>query len=67
MEKFSYLYITNNLKKTIMAISQTEFEKLPENEQAFRWKLFVESNGYQKDLSKKEIEEIAKQYGVKVN
>ncbi len=50
-----------------MAISQTEFEKLPENEQAFRWKLFVESNGYQKDLSKKEIEKIAKQYGVKVN
>jgi hypothetical protein len=50
-----------------MEISQTEFEKLPKNEQAFRWKLFVESNGYQKDLSKKEIEEIAKQYGVKVN
>jgi len=67
MEKFSYFYITNNLKKTIMAISQTEFAKLPENEQAFRWKLFVESNGYQKDLSKKEIEKIAKQYGVKVN
>ena len=59
--------VSKQFKKTIMAISQTEFEKLPENEQAFRWKLFVESNGYQKDLSKKEIEEIAKQYGVTLN
>jgi elongation factor P hydroxylase len=67
MEKFSYLYIVNNLKQNKMETTQTEFEKLPENEQAFRWRLFVESNGYEKNLSKKQIKEIAKQYGVEIN
>lgn len=67
MENFSYLYIVNNLKQNKMETTQTEFEKLPENEQAFRWRLFVESNGYEKNLSKKQIKEIAKQYGVEIN
>ena len=67
MENFSYLYNVNNLKQNKMETTQTEFEKLPENEQAFRWRLFVESNGYEKNLSKKQIKEIAKQYGVEIN
>lgn len=48
-------------------ITQTEFEKLPENEQAFRWALFIASEGYEKNLSKKEIKEIAEKYKVKIN
>lgn len=49
-----------------MSTQKTEFEKLPENEQAFRWKLFVESEGYKKNLSKKRIKEIAQQYKVDI-
>lgn len=48
-------------------ITQTEFEKLPQNEQAFRWALFIASEGYEKNLSKKEIKEIAEKYKVKIN
>ena len=48
-------------------VTQSDFEKLPKNEQAFRWALFVESNGYEKNLSKKQIEEIAKKYNVNLN
>ena len=47
-------------------MEQTQFDKLPQNEQAFRWRLFVESNGHKKNLSKKRIKEIAEQYKVNV-
>jgi len=50
-----------------MNITQTEFEKLPQNEQAFRWALFIESEGYEKNLSKKQIKKIAEKYQVKLN
>jgi hypothetical protein len=39
-------------------ITQTAFEKLPKNVQAFRWALFIESDGYRKNISKKRIKEI---------
>ena len=47
-------------------ITEKEFEKLPINEQMFRWQLFIESEGYKKDLSKKQFKEIAKQYKVNI-
>jgi len=39
-------------------IDKTEFSKLSIDEQNFRWALFLESNGYEKKLSKKRINEI---------
>jgi hypothetical protein len=45
-------------------MTTSEFEKLPKNEQAFRWALFIESEGYNKTLSKKRIAEIAEKYKV---
>jgi hypothetical protein len=47
-------------------MTQEEFEKLPQNEQEFRWALFRESEGYAKDVSKARIKEIAGKYGVTV-
>ena len=52
------------MKSKIM--TQEEFEKLPKNEQSFRWALFLESEGYRKDISKKRIKEIGNQYGVTI-
>ena len=46
---------------------QVEFETLPKNEQAFRWALFIESEGYEKNVSKKRIKEIASRYGVTID
>jgi hypothetical protein len=46
--------------------TQTEFEKLAKNEQDFRWALFLESNGYEKNLSKKRVNEISENYKVKI-
>ena len=48
-------------------ITQSEFEKLPMNVQQFRWALFIESDGYSKNLSKKRIKEIAKEFNVILN
>jgi len=45
-------------------ITQEEFEKLPMNEQMFRWQLFIESEGYQKNLTKKRIIELKKKFKV---
>jgi hypothetical protein len=45
-------------------ITQQEFEKLPMNEQMFRWQLFIESQGYQKKLTKKRITELKKKFKV---
>jgi hypothetical protein len=45
-------------------ITQKEFEKLPMNEQMFRWQLFIESEGYQKKLTKKRIAELKKKFKV---
>ena len=39
-------------------MTQQEFEKLPKNEQQLRWAIFLESNGFEKELSKEKIEEI---------
>jgi hypothetical protein len=47
-------------------INLTQFEKLPKNEQDFRWALFIESNGHEKNLSKKRVKEIAEIHGVKM-
>ena len=48
-------------------MEQSEFEKLPQNEQAFRWALFIASEGYEKNLSKKKIKEIAEKYNVNID
>jgi hypothetical protein len=45
-------------------ITQKEFEKLPMNEQMFRWQLFIESEGYKKNLTKKRITELKKKFKV---
>jgi hypothetical protein len=45
---------------------QVDFETLPKNEQAFRWALFIDSEGYEKNVSKKRIKEIASEYGVTI-
>ena len=47
-----------------MKISQQEFEKLPQNEQDFRWALFIESDGWEKPVSKKRIDELKAKYNV---
>ena len=47
-----------------MTISQQEFEKLPKAEQDFRWALFVESNGWEKPVSKTRIQQLRKQYNL---
>lgn len=47
-------------------ITQTEFEKLPKNEQAFRWQLFIESKGYEKNISKKRLKELSEKFKVKL-
>jgi hypothetical protein len=46
-------------------MTQTEFEQLPINEQKFRWALFLESDGYQKKVSKKRIDELKKEFNIK--
>ena len=45
-------------------ITQEEFEKLPMNEQIFRWQLFIESEGYAKNLTNKRIAELKKKFKV---
>ena len=47
-----------------MKISQQEFEKLPKNIQNFRWALFVESDGHQKPVSKKRIDQLKAKHNV---
>ena len=48
-------------------ITSEQFEKLPQNEQAFRWALFIESEGYEKNLSKKRIKEIAEKFNIQLD
>jgi len=43
-------------------ITQTTFEKLPKEEQNFRWALFLASNGHQKELTEDRIQEIRQKY-----
>jgi hypothetical protein len=43
-------------------MTEIEFQKLPKNEQQMRWEIFLESNGYEKELSKEKIEEIKAKY-----
>lgn len=47
-------------------IEQSKFEKLPKNEQKFRWDLFLQSDGYKKNLSKTKIKQIAKNNNVNI-
>jgi hypothetical protein len=48
-------------------MKQTEFEKLPKNVQDFRWALFLESDGYEKEINEVRIQQLAKEYGVDLN
>ena len=43
---------------------QVDFETLPKNEQAFRWALFLESEGYDKRLSNKRVKELSDKYNI---
>jgi len=45
-----------------MAITPEDFEKLPKEEQTFRWALFRASNGYEKELSSERIAELKQKY-----
>jgi hypothetical protein len=47
-------------------ITQKEFEKLPMNEQMFRWALFIASEGYSKKLSNRLVKELADKHKVKI-
>jgi hypothetical protein len=67
-KKSRILHISTTIKQYSMKeITDAEFSKLPINEQSFRWALFIASEGYEKNLSKKQIEEIAKKYKVNLN
>ena len=46
-------------------MTQTEFEKLPKEEQNFRWALFLKSNGHTRELIQKEINDLTLKYLVK--
>ena len=39
-------------------MKQNTFEQLSKEEQTFRWAIFLESNGYNKDLTDQRIEEL---------
>jgi len=54
------------LERQADVIEQSKFESLPKNEQKFRWELFIESDGYRKNLSKSKIKDIAKKNNVKL-
>jgi len=56
----------SSMSKVYYKGKQVDFETLPKNEQAFRWALFLESEGYEKNVSKKRIKEIASEYGVTI-
>jgi len=43
-------------------VTENEFEKLPKEEQNFRWALFLKSNGYQKQLDSKVVEQLKEKY-----
>ena len=43
-------------------MTQQDFEKLPKSEQQLRWAIFLESNGFEKELSKEKVEEIKAKY-----
>ena len=45
-------------------MSVDTFEKLPMNEQKFRWALFIETDGYDKSISNKRVKELSDKYGV---
>ena len=46
-------------------MTQTEFEKLPKEEQNFRWALFLKSNGHTRELIQKELDDLKLKYLVK--
>jgi hypothetical protein len=43
-------------------MTQQEFEKLQKNEQKLRWAIFLESDGFTKELSKEKVEELKNKY-----
>ena len=43
-------------------MEQQDFEKLPKEEQNFRWALFLKSNGYTKNLSEEKIEALRQKH-----
>jgi hypothetical protein len=66
--------MTQSLRKHIAKTSNSKanngvdnewFTRLPKYEQNFRWSLFLQSNGYSKQLSKDKIEELRQKYVVK--
>jgi hypothetical protein len=67
LKKLSYIVFNKETKtKTMEEITQKEFEKLPMNEQMFRWALFIASEGYSKKLSNRLVKELADKHKVKI-
>jgi hypothetical protein len=48
-----------------MKITEKDFARLSKEEQNFRWAIFLASDGYQKDLSAKELAQLRQNYIVK--
>jgi hypothetical protein len=46
-------------------ITETEFEKLPKEEQNFRWAIFLKSQGGTRELIQKELDDLKLKYLVK--
>ena len=43
-------------------MDEKQFEKLPKAEQIFRWSLFLASNGYERELTPYEIEQLRQKH-----
>ena len=54
----------SSMSKVNYEREQVDFETLPKNEQAFRWALFIESEGYDKRLSNKRVKELSDKYNI---
>jgi len=46
-------------------ITEKQFEALPKAEQNFRWAVFLASNGYEKELTALQIDQLRERYVVR--
>ena len=59
------LFLEEQTEKKLNWITEQEFERLPKEEQNFRWALFLKSNGGQKELGAEVVEELRQKYLVR--
>ena len=43
-------------------MKQQDFERLPKEEQNFRWAIFLKTNGYEREISQKEFDTLQAEY-----